>query len=181
MDSFAELLLSSQHKTRVGIFSSIPEVARLLVDLLDNAGKDFDYSLQNGLAQNNGSDFIIFESADSGNISQFQPNILFISSEIEAWKTTAILEKVIRGGIVIYPEALENTVEEGQYFFRKLPFSDPDFKKENAQLTLHTEIGTIPLNTKAETYLNEIEGMKLLAQQFGVMEEEFYEALMNFA
>ncbi len=41
-------------------------------------------------------------------------------------------------------------------------------------------MGSIPVNSTDENFLRNIEGIKLLSQQFGVMEEEFYEPVIGF-
>ena len=41
-------------------------------------------------------------------------------------------------------------------------------------------MGEIPISTVDENLIKNIDGVKLLSQQFGVMEEDFYEPVMSF-
>jgi UDP-N-acetylmuramate: L-alanyl-gamma-D-glutamyl-meso-diaminopimelate ligase len=66
------------------------------------------------------------------------------------------------------------------HYFRKLPFEPAVFQKNNEQYVVASELGAIPVNFRDENVLLNLEGIKLLCQQFGVMEEEFYEAVMSF-
>ena len=50
----------------------------------------------------------------------------------------------------------------------------------NEKLILTTALGEIPLISTDESLIKNLDGIQLLCQQFGVMEEEFYEPVMNF-
>ena len=65
-------------------------------------------------------------------------------------------------------------------FFRKLEFPGTNFLKSNSNFILQTNIGAIPISSTDENLVQNIDGVKLLAQQFGVMEEDFYEPVMSF-
>lgn len=170
----------SKNKTRVLVLSTQPSVAKLLLEVLDFHGKEFDFYLQNGHFNNSNNDFVIVETSDLQKASLFEPNIVLITSEISGEITLPLINKIIAGGVLVYHSTLTETVEKSQNFFRKLEFSEAKFQKLNNNFTLQTNIGAIPISSSDEDLIKNMEGLKLLAQQFGVMEEEFYEPVMSF-
>ena len=81
---------------------------------------------------------------------------------------------------MVYPENMEETVDEAENYFRKLSFSNAEFKTEGEKILISTEMGEIPLASGDANLVKNINGIKLLCQQFGIMEEDFYEAMMSF-
>lgn len=180
MTSFSDILSCSKDKTRVLIYTSHSPIMRLIIEVLTFYGKEFDFFTENSSSQNEGNDFAIFETADLEKAAAFKANIFFISNEINSKEVETAIKNITPGGVLIYPVALEKTVDECQHFFRRLPFNDSLFQKTIEQFVLSTDIGSIPLITTDENLIKNLEGIKLLCQQFGVMEEEFYEAIMGF-
>lgn len=180
MTSLSEIIQFSTNKTRVLIFTSHQSIPKLVHDVLHFNGKHFDYFLSNQEFRDEENDFVIFETSDVVNAVEFRPNIVFISNKYDFEKIESMLKNVVSGGIVIFPKELEDKMEEQIYYFRKLPYSEISFRKNANHITLETEIGEIPLLSTDETLVKNIEGIKLLSQQFGIMEEEFYEAVMGF-
>lgn len=180
MNSLQEIIHFSTHKTRVLLFTSHEYLAKLVLEVLQFNEKEFDYFLTDNEFRNNKNDFVIFETSDLKKASQFRPNIVFISEENDFENIEPILKNIISGGILIYPKNLETKIEEQIYYFRKLPYSAISFQKTLTQIILNTEIGEIPLVSKEENLVKNLEGIKLLSQQFGIMEEDFYEPIMGF-
>lgn len=179
--SFSEFLHYSAHKTRVLLYTKQPNAAKIFLEILNFYEKDFDVFLANGFMKFEENDFVIFETAAEEEAAQFKPNIVFISQERDLNGTNLIFNTIIPGGILIYPVALETEVEASPNYFRKLPFSKSTFQKIDEKIILSTEIGSIPLQSKDENLVNNLNGLQILAQQFGIMEEDFYEAVMNFS
>lgn len=177
--SLPEIITISQNKTRVLLFTSHESVSNLIHDILDFNGKEFDYFFKNK-EYNQENDFVILETNDLEAASEFKPNIVFISDDYDFLNIESILKNIISGGILIYPRKLEAQIEEQTFFFRKLPFSNVEFKKENNQIILQTEMGAIPINSSDENLVKNLDGIKILCQQFGVLNEEFYEPVMSF-
>ena len=90
------------------------------------------------------------------------------------------MENIISGGVLIFPKKFETEVENSNQFFRKLSFDDFEVQEKNGITQLQTEMGTIPLPFKDEILLKNLKGIKLISQQFKVLEEDFYEPLMSF-
>ena len=180
MTFFPDILTYSKDKTRVLLYTSNPSITHLIQKVLNFYEKEFDFFLENGLIQNEGNDFVILETSDLEKATQFKANIFFISDEINSDHIDSALQNITPGGILIYPIELEKVVNECQHFFRRLPFTDSLFLKNEHQFILSTQIGLIPLISTDENLIKNLEGIKLLCQQFGVMEEEFYEPLMSF-
>ncbi len=180
MKDISEIFGYSQNKTRVLVYSSHPSVTKLLIQVLDFHGKDFDFFFENGFSKNSENDFVILETSDSKKASDFQPNIVLISDEISSEKAELILPNIISGGILIYAKNIENAVENTENYFRKLLFTESEFRRNGDSYVLTTEIGSIPLISNDENLIKNINGIKLLCQQFGVMRDEFYEPVMSF-
>ena len=170
----------SKNKTRVLVLSTQSSVTKLLIEVLHFHEKEFDFYLENGDFSNSNNDFVILETSDVQKATLFEPNIVLISSEIPAETIAPLLQKITAGGALVYHSSISETVENAQNFFRKLEFIETQFQKSNSTFTLQTNIGAIPILSSDEHLIKNIEGIKLLAQQFGVMEEEFYEPVMSF-
>ena len=169
-----------KNKTRVLVLSTQSSVIKLLLEVLSFHGKDFDYHLEDGEFKNTGNDFVILESSDIQKAASFEPNIVLISSEISDLNVHSVIEKITPGGVLVYHVDLAETIEQSTNFFRKLEFSGTDFSKINSIFNLQTNMGEIPISTVDENLIKNIDGVKLLSQQFGVMEEDFYEPVMSF-
>lgn len=169
-----------KNKTRVLVLSTQPSVMKLLLEVLHFHGKDFDYYLENGQFNNSNSDFIILETADLVKATLFEPNIALITSEFSGDILLPLINKITAGGILIYHSSISEMVDQSENFFRKLEFTETDFQKSNNSFTLQTNIGEIPVSSSDENLIKNIDGVKLLSQQFGVMEEDFYEPVMSF-
>jgi UDP-N-acetylmuramate: L-alanyl-gamma-D-glutamyl-meso-diaminopimelate ligase len=169
-----------RNKTRVLVFTSYPYIFKFLVIVLNFNGKEFESFSENGILPENHHDFVIYETFNLQKAADFQPNIVLITDEVSAEKAESLLENIVAGGTLIYSEKLDTTIERTLNYFRKLSFEETDFKEGNGSIILNTEIGSIPLNSDDKNLIRNINGIKLLSQQFGVMEEDFYEPMMSF-
>ena len=79
MTSLPEIVIFSQNKTRVLLFTSLESVSNLVLDILHFNGKNFDYFLKNRELNEPENDFVILETSDVERASAFLPNIVFIS------------------------------------------------------------------------------------------------------
>lgn len=166
-------------KTRVLILSSDPAIAQLFIDVLNFNEKDFDFYLTSGESRNGDSDFVILETSDIEVAAQFHPNIALITKEYTTLSIIQIVENLTGGGVLVFPEELNDAIESTANFFRKLPFEKPKYQKSSENFMLETSLGVIPISN--ERILENIGGLQLLAQQFGVLEESFYEPVIEFA
>lgn len=180
MTDISEILTHSKIKTRVLLYTSHPSVAKLVMAVIDFYGKEADFFLKNGINKKMGSDFVVFETSDLQNAAAFKPNIVLISGEINPENILPVLQTITPGGVLVYPEKMKDIVESAENYFRKLSFTISEFKKNNDHFVLNTEMGSIPILSGDENLIQNIDGVKLLCQQFGVMEEEFYEPVMSF-
>ena len=180
MTDFSEISAYSQHKTRVLIYSSYPKTAKLVLHVLDFFGKNTDFILSNGKSKTADCDFVILETSDLQKAADFKANISLISDEMGSGNLTSIIKNITAGGILVYPENMEETVDEAENYFRKSSFSNAEFKTEGDKILINTEMGDIPLGSSDANLVKNINGIKLLCQQFGIMEEDFYEAMMSF-
>ena len=170
-----DLPLRFADRTRVLIFTGHPSVRETVYSILDFNSKQFDTLSEDGSVSDCESDFLILQTDDSGKVAAFRPNIVLTASDIQSSQLPDILENTVAGGIFIFHDALAQTVEESPNYFRRMEFSDPEYQTGN----LDTELGPVPFEHSDPVLVKNINGIKLLAQQFGVMPEEFYDALMS--
>lgn len=149
------------------------------------------------------SDFMILEgdeylSSPEDRRSKFlhyHPNIALISGiawdHINVFKTfedyteqfKKFTESIISGGVLVYNEEDEEVVkvvENTEKYLRKIPYKTPQYQIKNDKVYVKTDIGEVPLSIFGRHNLLNMEGAKLICQQLGIMEEEFYEAIMTF-
>lgn len=125
----------------------------------------------------------------------YQPNIALISGiawdHINVFKTfedyieqfKKFVETITPGGVLVYNEEDEEVVkvvENAENYFRKIPYKTPKYKTVGNTVHLQTDMGDIPLSIFGAHNLLNMEGARLICQQLGIMDEEFYEAMMSF-
>lgn len=157
------------------------KATELLLHILNFTGKDID-AITSVSENIEGEDFILFE-AENQAFLQYHPTLALLTDADAQNRDAEFLNTITAGGIVIYDEeniTLTAAVENSQNFFRKIPYQKPFFHKSEGKNILETDLGDIPTAIPEENLIF-LEGVRLLAQQLGIMEEEFYEAIMEFA
>lgn len=107
--------------------------------------------------------------------------MVLIENFSDETKIENFIKTVTSGGAVIYNpnvERLQNIITQSENYFRKLPIEPTQYEVSENTILLETDFGTIPLNIP-ENEIAQIEGLRLMAQQFGIMEEDFYDALVG--
>lgn len=125
----------------------------------------------------------------------YQPNIALISGiawdHINVFKTfddyveqfRKFVASITPGGVLVYNEEdpeVVNVVESAENYFRKIPYKTPEYEIVNGIVNLKTDMGDIPLSVFGKHNLLNMEGARFICSQLGIMEEEFYEAIMSF-
>lgn len=125
----------------------------------------------------------------------YQPNIALLSGiawdHINVFKTfedyleqfRKFLATITPGGVLVYNEEdaeVVKIVEQAENYFRKIPYKTPEYEIREGKAYLKTEMGDVPLAVFGGHNLLNMEGARLLCQQLGIMDEEFYEAMMSF-
>lgn len=93
------------------------------------------------------------------------------------------VESIIDGGALIYNEEDENLVkivEATENSIKKFPYRVPEHTIEDGVTFLNTFEGPIPLEVFGNHNLSNLEGARLICNQLGVMDEDFYEAIQSF-
>jgi len=151
------------------------------------------------------SDFILLEGGEyilgkedlKPDFLLYKPNIALISDiEQENINTPEAFGKYINkfqefvnsitaGGVIIYNQEdveVVKIIENTSNYLRKIPYKTPNHEIINNQINLLTDMGKIPLDLTIFDIdnLQNVEAARHLCQQLGVMEEEFYEAIMSF-
>jgi len=116
----------------------------------------------------------------------YKPNIALISwvDQKDIVHLQEFVNSITYGGIIIYnQEDIEvvKIVENSNNYLRKIPYKTPDYEIFNNETTILTKIGKIPIQLSNVYNLQNIEASRNICQQLGIMEEEFYEAMMNFS
>lgn len=125
----------------------------------------------------------------------YQPNIALISGiawdHINVFKTfddyveqfRKFVATITPGGVLVYneedPEVVK-VVESAENYFRKMPYRTPEYAISNGIVNLKTEMGDVPLSVFGAHNLLNMEGARLICNQLGIQDEEFYEAIMSF-
>lgn len=167
----------NKEKTRVLISGNASGIADIIMKTLKFCDKEVDYILADSTSETNGNDFLLLEHKNASEAGNFHPNIVFVASENSNEDFSNLLKNIVGGGVLVYnenDENLVNAVASTENYFRKLPYTKPETKGNY----IKTEIGDIPVNLNSEI-INHIDGARLLCQQFGIMEEEFYESLIS--
>jgi len=125
----------------------------------------------------------------------YQPNIALLSGiawdHINVFKTfddyveqfRKFVASITPGGILVYneedPEVVK-VVDNAENYFRKIPYKTPEYEIINGTVHLKTEMGDIPLSVFGTHNLLNLEGARHICQHLGIMDEDFYEAIMSF-
>lgn len=125
----------------------------------------------------------------------YQPNIALMSGiawdHINVFKTfddyieqfRKFTASITPGGVLVYneedPEVVK-VVEGAENYFRKIPYRTPEYEISNGKVHLKTEMGDVPLSVFGAHNLLNMEGARHICQQLGIMDEDFYEAIMSF-
>lgn len=125
----------------------------------------------------------------------YQPNIALMSGiawdHINVFKTfddyidqfRKFVASITAGGVLVYNEEdaeVVKVVENAENYFRKIPYKTPEYEIHNGKVYLKTEVGDVPLSVFGAHNLLNLEGARHICQQLGIMDEDFYEAIMSF-
>lgn len=125
----------------------------------------------------------------------YQPNIALISGI--AWDHVNVfptfdnyihqfelfVDSITPGGALIYNSEDENVVkvvESSEKPLKKFPYKTPEYIIENGISYLQTGEGPVPLEIFGKHNLSNLEGARLICNQLGVMDDDFYEAIQTF-
>ena len=194
--SYPEFLYQqSKEKTRVVIAGSHGKttITSMILHVLNFHNKEIDYMV--GFMILEGDEYLSSAEDRQPKFMHYHPNIALISGiawdHINVFKTfddyleqfRKFTESITSGGVLVYNEEDEEVVkivENSQKYFRKLPYKTPEYSIREGKVYLKTSMGEIPLSVFGKHNLLNMEGAKLICQQLGIMEEEFYEAIMSF-
>ncbi|MHA6698170.1 hypothetical protein [Chryseobacterium sp. A301] len=168
------------NKTRVSIVTNHQSIAKFIIHVLEFNQKSIFYQLEGeSLVESPGSDFVLVEHQNLEKAAEFEPNIVLVTTSPLYKQYQTLLNQIVNGGILVYPaKALElhKELKTAPSFFRKIPYEVSILESHY----LKTSIGSIPLTLEDEILIEHLEGLQHLLQHLGIMEEEFYEALMAF-
>jgi len=93
------------------------------------------------------------------------------------------IDTMVNGGIMIYNEEdaiVKRIVNDATKPIKKYPYKTPEYTIESGAVILETPEGDIPLEVFGQHNLQNLSGAKLICQNIGVSEEEFYQAISTF-
>ena len=185
-------------------------ITSMILHVLHFHGKDVDYmvgaqldgfDVMVRLTEEN--DFMVMEGDEylsstldrRPKILLYQPNIALISGI--AWDHVNVfptfenylhqfelfIDSITAGGALIYNSEDENLVEivdKNEKSLKKFAYTTPEFHISDGVSYLETEDGPIPLEIFGRHNLNNLEGARLICNQLGIMDEDFYEAIQSF-
>lgn len=156
-------------KTRVLLLDTNSESADLFLRILDFHRIQIATSAE---AAETG-DFLVQYTSDAEAVSAAKPNILFAGSSCPEEMLSAAVPFISAGGVLIFPTPFADCNWETSTFFRRLTYEAPILFSSDM---MESPIGPVPVSFPTGAVENII-GLQLLAQQFGIMEEPFYESL----
>ena len=185
-------------------------ITSMILHVLNFHQKDIDYMVGAQLEGfdcmvkiTNDNDFMILEGDEylsspidlRSKFLLYQPNIALISGiawdHINVFKTfddyveqfRKFVASITPGGVLVYNEEDAEVVKvvlSAENYFRKIPYITPEYEIVNGIVNLKTDMGEIPLSVFGKHNLLNMEGARFICSQLGIMEEEFYEAIMSF-
>ncbi|MDX5448204.1 MAG: Mur ligase domain-containing protein [Bacteroidota bacterium] len=126
----------------------------------------------------------------------YRPNIALISGiawdHINVFPTfdnyleqfALFLDSMESGGAVIYnaeDPAVVQLVEGTKNTIKKFPYRTPEYHNEGGITYLETFEGSLPLQIFGPHNLLNLEGARLICNQLGVMDEDFYDSIATFS
>lgn len=177
-----ELQKITEDRTKVLLFGVHPTISELIVFVINYLQKDIDYFID-AQESDNGNEFFLYQSIDSTIATFLPPTVAFLGSSHVISDYTSILNQITPGGILVYPEFntdLDLSVLQTTNFFRKIAFNKAEIIKNSNKLSLRSDMGEIPLSINDESAAQDLLGAQHLCQHIGIMEDEFYEALIAF-
>lgn len=185
-------------------------ITSMILHVLNFHQKDIDYMVGAQLEGfdcmvkiTNDNDFMILEGDEylsspidlRSKFLLYQPNIALISGiawdHINVFKTfddyveqfRKFVASITPGGVLVYNEEdaeVVKVVDSAENYFRKIPYKTPEYEIINGIVNLKTDMGDIPLSVFGKHNLLNMEGARFICSQLGIIEEEFYEAIMSF-
>ena len=131
------------------------------------------------------NDFVIIEAKSSENLENLHANIALItniSNDENIGNYKNFIQKITAGGVLVYNQEHKNLTdlaENSENYFRKFSYQKPAYTTKNDIFFLETELGEIPLKNSDLEVINHMEGARYICQQLGILEENFYEALLS--
>lgn len=150
------------------------------------------------------NDFIILEGDEylsspidnSPKFLHYQPNIALVTGiawdhinvynsfldYINAFRN--LIKKITPGGVLIYQDEdneLAKLVNEAENYFRKIPYKISEYHIKNGITHAESPMGEVPLKIFGKHNMQNLEGAKLICNQLGILDEDFYEAMMSFS
>lgn len=171
---FSDILEFSEHKTRILILENDDSISKKILEISENQNVEIGY-LDGNHIQNSDSDFFLLNTNNTDLASEFQPTVALISKGFNE-NILKITQQITGGGVAIFPENISGQLLQSTNFFRKLPF---EFPNDSGNSEIETDFGAISLENHTQEIVENIFGMKILAQQIGIMEEEFFDELIN--
>ncbi|BAV94658.1 Mur ligase domain-containing protein [Ichthyobacterium seriolicida] len=197
----------SKNKTRIVIAGSSQRanIISMILHVLQYNDIEIDYVLSKGVKANvsltSHNNFILIEGDEylsynnSSSINAYKPNITLLSSINWEYSDTfksledylerfkALIDSITYGGCVVY-NSQDNLVsgicESSTNFIKKFPYRVPEFSFKKGNYYINTFEGEVPLGIKDEFDLLNIEASRLISNQIGINDSDFYEAIIYF-
>ncbi|QFG53706.1 hypothetical protein [Chryseobacterium sp.] len=163
-------------KTRILILGK--GAGTLYTYILNFLGREMDLITPES-APTSSNDFALLISDDPESASGYSPNIVL---QTLPQPVNTVLDHLVAGGIYIFPEAVEtpDKTEAPAVYCRQIPYPASSYTLAQGSAVVTTDLGPLPVAVSDPSVLDHLEGVRILCQHTGIMEEAFYEALMNY-
>ena len=181
---------ATKNKTRVVISGDQKrsEITSVILHVLNFHSIQTDYIIGENYEKaslSTENDFVIIEAKANENLENLRANIALItniSNDENIGNYKNFIYKITAGGVLVYNQEHKNLTdlaENSENYFRKFPYQKPAYTTKNNILFLETELGEMPLKNSDLELINHTEGARYICQQLGILEENFYEALLT--
>lgn len=93
------------------------------------------------------------------------------------------VDLIENNGSIVYceiDEEVKNVCEAARKDIKKMPYSVPNHKIENGETILLTDLGEVKLQIFGDHNLMNLNGARLVCNQLGLSDEQFYTAIQSF-
>lgn len=108
---------------------------------------------------------------------------IFPSEENYQEQFAEFVKNIEPGGTLIYcqeDEQLDKLVKENSNEIKLFPYNTPEYSAGSEGSILHSDEGEVPLKIFGKHNIQNLEAARLVCNQLGVMDDEFYAAISNF-
>ncbi len=171
-----DIIEKSQHKTRIAVFQQYNSFQAFLLHVFQCSQFVCNICTQDDtIFWEDNSDYVLFFLEKVTEDIRF--NIAFVDTTLQM-DYPLLCQQMVDGGVMVLSNdhvVLQETAQLSSTFFRQLSFIE-----NKTQLRIETDYGFLELGHLPKEVITQLDGLRLLCQQVGILEDQFYESLMSY-